>query len=190
MSKKTKAMLPSACLLISACALAAPGMIAPAAAQAAYDGNWSVVITTRAGACPSSVRYGVQILNGQVINPTGGAADVQGQVNPRGAVRVSVRAGGEWAVGSGRLGRISGGGVWRGQGTAGLCDGTWIAQRRGTAQASEAAGGPVYDYAPRAGVHAQTAPSADVAACEARFRSYNPATGTYLGLDGARHPCP
>ncbi|CAM5764019.1 hypothetical protein LMIY3S_01006 [Labrys miyagiensis] len=26
--------------------------------------------------------------------------------------------------------------------------------------------------------------------CAARFRSYNPATGTYLGYDGLRHPCP
>jgi hypothetical protein len=29
-----------------------------------------------------------------------------------------------------------------------------------------------------------------IAACQARFRSYDPATGTYLGFDGARHPCP
>jgi hypothetical protein len=26
--------------------------------------------------------------------------------------------------------------------------------------------------------------------CAQRFRSYDPASGTYLGLDGARHPCP
>lgn len=26
--------------------------------------------------------------------------------------------------------------------------------------------------------------------CEARFKSYNPATGTYLGYDGFRHRCP
>jgi hypothetical protein len=29
-----------------------------------------------------------------------------------------------------------------------------------------------------------------VASCEARFRSYDPASGTYLGFDGTRHPCP
>ena len=28
------------------------------------------------------------------------------------------------------------------------------------------------------------------AACAARFRSYDPASGTYLGYDGRRHPCP
>ena len=26
--------------------------------------------------------------------------------------------------------------------------------------------------------------------CEQRFRSYDPASGTYLGFDGLRHPCP
>jgi BA14K-like protein len=25
--------------------------------------------------------------------------------------------------------------------------------------------------------------------CASRFRSYDPATGTYLGFDGLRHPC-
>ena len=26
--------------------------------------------------------------------------------------------------------------------------------------------------------------------CEQRFRSYDPASGTYVGFDGMRHPCP
>jgi hypothetical protein len=29
-----------------------------------------------------------------------------------------------------------------------------------------------------------------VAYCRQRFRSYDPASGTYLGYDGLRHPCP
>ena len=29
-----------------------------------------------------------------------------------------------------------------------------------------------------------------VAYCQQRFRSYDPASGTYLGFDGLRHPCP
>ena len=29
-----------------------------------------------------------------------------------------------------------------------------------------------------------------VAYCMQRFRSYDPASGTYLGYDGRRHPCP
>jgi BA14K-like protein len=30
----------------------------------------------------------------------------------------------------------------------------------------------------------------DVAYCTQRFRSYDPASGTYMGYDGQRHPCP
>jgi hypothetical protein len=30
----------------------------------------------------------------------------------------------------------------------------------------------------------------DVAYCTQRFRSYDPQSGTYLGNDGYRHPCP
>jgi BA14K-like protein len=31
--------------------------------------------------------------------------------------------------------------------------------------------------------------SADPAYCAQRYRSYDPASGTYLGYDGLRHPC-
>ena len=30
----------------------------------------------------------------------------------------------------------------------------------------------------------------EIAYCQQRFRSYDPASGTYLGYDGMRHPCP
>jgi BA14K-like protein len=42
--------------------------------------------------------------------------------------------------------------------------------------------GPGYYPAPGYGGYA--------AYCASRYRSYDPATGTYLGYDGARHPCP
>jgi hypothetical protein len=29
-----------------------------------------------------------------------------------------------------------------------------------------------------------------MAYCSQRYRSYDPASGTYLGYDGNRHPCP
>lgn len=32
--------------------------------------------------------------------------------------------------------------------------------------------------------------SVDASSCGQRFRSYDPASGTYLGYDGLRHPCP
>ncbi|WP_136625941.1 BA14K family protein, partial [Bradyrhizobium macuxiense] len=34
------------------------------------------------------------------------------------------------------------------------------------------------------------APDADASYCAQRYRSYDPASGTYLGYDGRRHPCP
>ena len=56
---------------------------------------------------------------------------------------------------------------------------------------------PAYAYAPdydQGYVHG-TAPGyagagRDDAYCSQRFRSYDPASGTYLGYDGIRHPCP
>jgi hypothetical protein len=30
----------------------------------------------------------------------------------------------------------------------------------------------------------------DAQSCAMRYRSYDPASGTYLGYDGIRHPCP
>lgn len=33
-------------------------------------------------------------------------------------------------------------------------------------------------------------PGGGLAYCAQHFRSYNPATGTYLGYDGLRRPCP
>jgi hypothetical protein len=30
----------------------------------------------------------------------------------------------------------------------------------------------------------------EVAYCRSRFKSYDAASGTYLGYDGERHPCP
>ena len=126
------------CLQASAFAAGCMTIAAPAVARSAYDGDWSVVIATRGGACPPSVRYGLQIINGTVVN-TSGQAQVQGRVSPNGAVRVTVQAGGQWASGSGRLSSTRGGGVWRGQGNAGFCQGTWVAER---------SGGPIYNYVP------------------------------------------
>jgi hypothetical protein len=109
-----------------ACAVAA----APAYARTDFDGDWSILIVTREGACETTLRYGVNVTDGTVINDGGGIATVQGRVTPRGTVRVLVRSGSQWANGSGHLGRNHGGGVWRGQGTSGTCAGTWVAGRR------------------------------------------------------------
>jgi hypothetical protein len=100
-----------------------------AAARTPFDGDWSVMIVTSNGPCAASYRSGVQIANGAVISG-GGLVDMQGQVTPKGAVRVTVQSGSQWANGYGRLTKTRGGGQWRGQGTSGSCSGTWIAERR------------------------------------------------------------
>jgi hypothetical protein len=173
-------------LRISVLAIACGTVAVPASAATPYDGDWSVVITTRNGACQPSVRYGVQIQNGRVIAGNG-QANVDGRVTRVGTVMVNVQAGGQSAEGSGRLGRVSGGGIWQGQGSAGACSGTWVAQRLASEGVQH---GPVYNYAPQGIGQGIEDAHQQIAACEARFHSYNPATGTYLGVDGLRHRCP
>ncbi len=60
-------------------------------------------------------------------------------------------------------------------------DGAWIAVDPGYCGAP-----PPVVYAPR-----RVAPVSDaVAYCMQRYRSYDPASGTYMGYDGIRRPCP
>lgn len=175
-------------LRTSVLALGCATLAGPAFASTPYDGDWSVVISTQSGTCEPSIRYGLQIENGMVI-AGGGNATVQGRVSPAGNVKVLVQSGGSSADGSGHLGRTRGAGVWRGQGTSGACQGTWMAERRGYPGQAETSG-PIYTYASAPAVRATAPVRASVLACEERFRSYSPATGTYLGYDGMRHPCP
>jgi hypothetical protein len=122
----------------------------PALARSNFDGDWSVVIETRGGACMPTLRYPVSITNGIVGNGGETSATVQGRVAPNGAVRVTVQSGGSWANGSGRLTATGGSGVWRGQGSSGLCEGTWQAQRRSYGAQVMRPGAPMYNYAPQA----------------------------------------
>jgi hypothetical protein len=119
------------CVPILVVAFAWLAVATTAFARTVYDGDWSVLILTRGGACEPAVRYGVQSADGTFVNG-GGTATVQGRVTRSGSVQVIVRSGNQWANGSGRLGRNRGGGFWRGQGTSGNCHcrGTWVAERR------------------------------------------------------------
>ncbi|WP_315833326.1 BA14K family protein [Bradyrhizobium prioriisuperbiae] len=98
--------------------------------------------------------------------------------------------GGGWRGGGGGGGFRGGG--WRGGGWHGHHHhrhrGYWPGIGIGGAYAS-----PYYyddDYYDD-DVAVDVAPSGgSVAYCKSRFKSYNPATGTYLGYDGRRHPCP
>jgi hypothetical protein len=124
-------MRHSLCAVGLASAFAACAVVSTPAWAAPYDGSWSVVVVPRSGACSQSYRYGVQITNGVVYYAGGGPVSVSGRVSSSGAVRVTVSAGGQYAAGSGRLGRSSGGGSWRGQGPTGSCAGVWSASRGG-----------------------------------------------------------
>jgi hypothetical protein len=93
----------------------------------AYDGDWSVLIQTTRGNCPSAFRAGVVILGGRVLaqDPS---YQLNGDVASGGLVRVTVSAGGQSAGGFGRLSRDSGAGSWRTP--SGQCSGQWTAARR------------------------------------------------------------
>jgi hypothetical protein len=97
-------------------------------ARTIYDGPWSVLIITKTGGCDPAYRYGIEIMDGNVIYQ-GGMVTLQGRVTPKGAVRVIVQAGSQSADGSGRLTRNRGAGVWTGQGMGGMCTGVWQAER-------------------------------------------------------------
>jgi hypothetical protein len=107
-----------------------PAERAPAGINA-FDGSWSVVIHTQAGGCGPEYRYGVQIINGNIITDAGESTGVSGRVLRNGAVSVSVSAGGAYAVGQGRLSPTYGTGTWRGESSGESCSGAWQAVRRG-----------------------------------------------------------
>lgn len=126
------------------------GVASPTFARSRFDGDWSVVIETRGGDCPLTLRYPVAISKGTVTNAGDALAAVSGRVTPAGTVRVTVQSGGSWASGSGHLSTTNGTGVWRGQGASGLCVGTWHAERRSYGVQVMNRGAPVYNYAPEA----------------------------------------
>ena len=51
------------------------------------------------------------------------------------------------------------------------------------------AGIPVVTFGQPAPVEGPMVASGDASYCAQRYRSYDPASGTYLGYDGLRHPC-
>jgi hypothetical protein len=99
-------------------------------ARTIYDGAWSVLIVTMSGSCDPSYRYGVRINDGIVTYDGIAPIDMRGRVTPKGAVRVIVQSGSQWADGTGKMTRNRGGGIWRGQGMGSACAGTWQAERR------------------------------------------------------------
>jgi hypothetical protein len=73
---------------ILALVISAPAF-ASASAATAYDGSWSLSITTQRGAC-ETYNFPVNITNGNVSFP--GLVRANGRVSGKGAVRVNVAA--------------------------------------------------------------------------------------------------
>ena len=82
-----------------AAAIAAPPSSALAAAQ---DGNWSVLVVTEKGKCDRGYRYSVAVANGQVVYKGDTAVNLSGTVASNGAVKVSIKFGGQAADYAGR----------------------------------------------------------------------------------------
>jgi hypothetical protein len=108
---------------------AAPRQRAPLPSPA-FDGLWSVSIMTQYGDCNRGYRYPLRIVDGYVTKADDDASyAVAGAVARSGAIGVTVSGGGQAAMGTGRLTRNLGRGVWHT--STGECGGNWIAQRRG-----------------------------------------------------------
>jgi hypothetical protein len=117
----------SAVAAVLAASFAAAINATPSFAVPSYDGIWSVSIVTEQGECDRGYRYPIRIANGKLLNAGDTMFTISGKVGTKGAITVSVSAGGKSAVGAGRLFGDSGSGRWSG----GSCSGTWTAERRG-----------------------------------------------------------
>jgi hypothetical protein len=100
----------------------------PAAFAAVHDGTWSVLIITEKGECDRGYRYEVKVAKGQISYSGNAGIDLAGTVAPDGALKVSIKVGGNGANGIGRLSTRTGIGVWRGIGASGSCAGRWEAE--------------------------------------------------------------
>jgi hypothetical protein len=116
---------------IAVAALLASSVVTPSDAATrtrAFDGLWSVSISTRQGPC-STYRYPARIVGGLVTQAEPDFTyQLSGAVNSGGGIVVTVSSGGQSATGRGRLTRSQGSGTWRS--TGGQCSGTWNAARR------------------------------------------------------------
>jgi hypothetical protein len=115
----------------SLCALATALSCAPAAAQTRrFDGTWSVEVVTEQGSCDRAYRYSVIVENGRARYGGRENFQVNGRVQPNGAVNASISRGQDRAEVRGRLSDGTGRGNWATRGSR-TCSGYWNAERRG-----------------------------------------------------------
>jgi type 1 fimbria pilin len=109
--------------VLSAAALSAALIAAPAVAQTPYDGLWNVTVVTKSGSCEPQTRSTLTITDGKV---SAAGADVTGSIGHEGVVRVSI--GGAYA--NGQLSGNAGSGKWNGASAGIPCSGRWEASRQ------------------------------------------------------------
>jgi type 1 fimbria pilin len=109
--------------VLSAAALTAALIAAPAVAQTPYDGLWNVTVVTKSGSCEPQTRSTLTITDGKV---SAAGADVTGSIGHEGVVRVSI--GGAYA--NGQLSGNAGSGKWNGASAGIPCSGRWEASRQ------------------------------------------------------------
>ena len=103
----------------------------PAAAKVKrFDGTWSVEVVTEKGDCDRAYRYSVILENGRARYGGPEAFEIQGQVQPNGAIRASIARGTNRADVTGRLSGAAGTGTWTASGGR-ACSGNWNAEKRG-----------------------------------------------------------
>ena len=102
----------------------------PVQAQSTFDGSWSILIITDQGECDRAYRYGIRIVDGQIVYDGEAGVTFTGQVERNGRVTAAVQRGQQSATASGRLANGRGGGTWKGRSHTGACGGGWEAERR------------------------------------------------------------
>jgi len=129
------------------------------------------------------------------------AAQLAHQLDQNGVASTYVYRGGVRVGGVGRVGGVRyggrvgyGGRYGYGYGRRGWGYGAGAAVAAGALVGGAVAGSPyyygnTYGAAPVYADPDQTGSVDDIAYCVQRFRSYDRASGTYLGYDGQRHPC-
>ena len=107
-------------------------MTAPAHADRAFDGSWSIEVVTERGACDPAYRYYLVIDNGAVH-----LKSMMGEISPDVAGRIASNGRIDSRIGSaedpvsirGHLKREAGAGIWVAPGRR--CAGRWQAEKRG-----------------------------------------------------------
>ena len=173
---------------VAALAIAIPlATTTPSMAQGGYTGGWNG--TGGGGVLGGGGRGG----GGAAIGGGGGGGHIGGGGRPGGGSgwHGGGRPGGGGWHGGGRPSGWHGGhhhrrgGFWPGFGTGVIIGGALSAP-----YGYYGYGPGYYDDDDYVDAPAVTVDTGSIAYCKQRFKSYDVRTGTYLGYDGQRHPCP